>query len=48
MTKRPTSCMLLLPKPPKPVKDDTEEEAKEYAESYADAHKRIKAVQPLY
>ena len=44
LTKRPTSCMLLLPKPVKGGEDD--DEAKEFAESFADVHKRVKAVQP--
>ncbi|KAK9833093.1 hypothetical protein WJX74_006925 [Apatococcus lobatus] len=45
MTKRPTSCMLVLPKP---VKGPEPEDAQEYTEAYEDVHKRIKAVQPLY
>ena len=44
LTKRPTSCMLLLPKPVKGGEDN--DEAKEFAESFADVHKRVKAVQP--
>ncbi len=44
LTKRRTSCMLLLPKPVKGGEDN--DEAKEFAESFADVHKRVKAVQP--
>ncbi len=44
MTKRPTSCMLLLPKPPKGGEEG--EEAASFAESFADVHKRVTAVQP--
>lgn len=44
LTKRPTSCMLLLPKPPKGGAEG--EDGKEFAESFADVHRRVKAVQP--
>jgi len=44
LTKRPTSCMLLLPKPPKGGEEG--EEAASFAESFADVHKRVTAVQP--
>lgn len=42
LTKRPTSCMLVLPKPQKGEmpKDD---EAKEYTEAFAEVEKKIKA-----
>uniref|UniRef100_A0A061SIH6 H/ACA ribonucleoprotein complex subunit 2 n=1 Tax=Tetraselmis sp. GSL018 TaxID=582737 RepID=A0A061SIH6_9CHLO len=40
-TKRPTSCMLLLPKP---LKGPSEEDA-EYTEAYEDVFKKVKAVQ---
>jgi H/ACA ribonucleoprotein complex subunit 2 len=47
LTKRPTSCMLVLPKPIKgeAPKDD---EAKEFAEAYEDVFKKVKAAQPVY
>ena len=44
LTKRPTSCMLLLPKPPKGGAEG--EDGKDFAESFADVHRRVKAVQP--
>lgn len=46
MTKRPTSCMLVLPKPVKGGSDDAE--SKEFLEAYEDLAKRVKAVQPLF
>ena len=45
LTKRPTSCMLVLPKP---VKGPEPEDAQEYTEAYEDVFKRVKAVQPMY
>lgn len=50
LSKRPTSCMLLLPKAPPPrkskdgkeVKEEDEAEAKEVAEAYAECEKKIK------
>lgn len=48
LSKRPTSCMLLLPKAPprkagaKDKGDDDEAEAKEVAEAYAECEKKIK------
>ena len=44
LTKRPTSCMLLLPKAVKGGDDDDTE----FAEAYDDLAKRIKAVQPTF
>jgi len=44
LSKRPTSCMLILPQPPKGPVDA--EEQKEYAEAYAEAEKKIKAALP--
>ncbi|PSC72607.1 H ACA ribonucleo complex subunit 2 [Micractinium conductrix] len=42
LTKRPTSCMLLLPRPQKgAAKED--DEAKEFAEAYAEVEKKVKA-----
>ena len=43
LTKRPTSCMLILPKALKGGEEDTE-----FDELYADVFKRIKAVQPVF
>ena len=47
LTKRPTSCMLVLPKPLKGAAAD-DEEAKEFAEAYESARAKIAAVEPLY
>ena len=44
LSKRPTSCMLLLPQPPKA--DGDEEAQKEYAEAYAEAEKKVRAAMP--
>ncbi|KAI8474821.1 MAG: nucleolar protein, small subunit of H/ACA snoRNP [Monoraphidium minutum] len=41
LSKRPTSCMLILPKPPKGGDDDAE--AKEFAEAYSEVEKKVKA-----
>lgn len=46
LSKRPTSCMLVLPKPPKGGADD--EEAKEFAEAYAEAEAKIKKAMPVF
>ena len=43
LTKRPTSCMLILPKPPKGGEED-----EEFDQAYAEAVKRVKAVQPVF
>lgn len=40
LSKRPTSVMLILPKPPKGGADDAE--AKEFAESYSEVEKKLK------
>jgi H/ACA ribonucleoprotein complex subunit 2 len=47
LTKRPTSCMLILPKPPKGdlPKDD---EGKEYKEGYDEVFSRVKAAQIVF
>ncbi|KAL4432790.1 hypothetical protein ABPG77_008116 [Micractinium sp. CCAP 211/92] len=47
LTKRPTSCMLVLPKPVKgeAPKDD---EAKEYAELFAEVEKKVKAAAIIF
>lgn len=47
LTKRPTSCMLLLPKPLKGTTAD-DEDAKEFGEAYESARAKIAAVEPLY
>lgn len=39
LSKRPTSCMLILPKPPKGGADD--DEAKEFAEAYSEVEKKL-------
>lgn len=42
LSKRPTSCMLILPKPAKgAAKDDAE--AKEFDEAFAEVEKKVKA-----
>ena len=43
LTKRPTSCMLILPKPVKGGEDDAE-----FDDAYADVMKRVMAVQPVF
>lgn len=43
LTKRPTSCMLILPKPLKGGEEDAE-----FDEAYEDVLKRVKAVQPVF
>lgn len=47
LTKRPTSCMLILPKP---VKGDLgkDDEAKEYKEGYDDVFSKVKSVQIVF
>lgn len=47
LTKRPTSCMLILSKP---VKGDLpkDDEAKEFAENYEEVFKKVKALQPIF
>lgn len=47
MSKRPTSCMLLLPQPPKGAAPD-DAEAKEFAEAYAEVEKKVKAAMPVF
>eukprot|EP00240_Pyramimonas_obovata_P007608 CAMPEP_0118924592 /NCGR_PEP_ID=MMETSP1169-20130426/2658_1 /TAXON_ID=36882 /ORGANISM="Pyramimonas obovata, Strain CCMP722" /LENGTH=155 /DNA_ID=CAMNT_0006865719 /DNA_START=107 /DNA_END=574 /DNA_ORIENTATION=+ len=44
-TKRPTSCMLVLAKPVKPVKDDDEEKFKE---AYSSVLEKVKASQLVF
>lgn len=43
LTKRPTSCMMVLPKPPKGGSADDE-----FAEEYKDVAKRVKAAQVVW
>ena len=45
-TKRPTSCMLVMPKALKGAVDD--EESKEFEAGFEDIAKRVKAVQPIF
>jgi H/ACA ribonucleoprotein complex subunit 2 len=42
LSKRPTSCMLILPKPVKGGKDDDEQ--KEFDEAYSEVEKKINAM----
>ncbi len=46
LSKRPTSCMLLLPQPPKGEIDA--EEQKEYAEAYDEAEKKVRSAMPTF
>lgn len=46
LTKRPTSCMLVLPKALKNATDD--DESKEFLTSYEEVAKKVKAVQPIF
>jgi H/ACA ribonucleoprotein complex subunit 2 len=43
LSKRPTSCMLILPKPVKGGKDDDEQ--KEFDEAYSEVEKKIKGAE---
>lgn len=47
LTKRPTSCMLILPKP---IKGDlpTDADGKEYKELYEDVFAKVKGVQIVF
>jgi H/ACA ribonucleoprotein complex subunit 2 len=47
LTKRPTSCMLILPKPLK-GELPSDEEGKEYAEAYEEVYKKVKAAQVVF
>ena len=44
LSKRPTSCMLVMPKPPKGPVDEAEQ--KEFEEAYNELAKKIKAAMP--
>ena len=46
LTKRPTSILMVLPKPLKGATDD--DEAKEFAESYEAVRAKIASIEPLY
>ena len=46
LTKRPTSILMVLPKPLKGAVDDNE--AKEFAESYEAVRAKIASIEPLY
>lgn len=46
LTKRPTSCMLVLPKALKNATDD--EESKEFLTAYEEVAKKVKSVQPVF
>ena len=46
LTKRPTSILMVLPKPLKGAVDD--DEAKEFAESYEAVRTKIAGIEPLY
>lgn len=48
MTKRPTSCMLVLPKPGKGAVAGTAEEDKEFDAAYTEVAAAVKALQPLF
>jgi len=49
LTKRPTSCMLVLPKPVKGGSDaGKDDEAKEYKESYDEVFGKVKAAQVVF
>jgi H/ACA ribonucleoprotein complex subunit 2 len=47
LTKRPTSCMMILPKP---VKGEmgSDGDAKEYSEGYKEVYSKVKSVQIVY
>lgn len=46
-TKRPTSCMMILPKPVK-GEMESDSEAKEFTEGYKEVFSKVKAVQVAY
>ncbi|KAK9823969.1 hypothetical protein WJX72_006706 [[Myrmecia] bisecta] len=46
LTKRPTSCMLVMPKPVKGTAEG--DDAKEFAEAYTEVAKKVKAAQPVF
>lgn len=46
LSKRPTSCMLILPTPPKGPVDA--EEQKEFTEAYAEVEKKVRAALPVF
>merc|ERR1711934_1122814 len=48
LTKRPTSCILLLPKPWKETKDTDKDEVEKYVESYGEIKKKAKSMEVAY
>jgi len=50
LTKRPTSCMLILPKPLKKKVGDggDDDKTKDFAESYKEVSKKVKSMQVVY
>merc|ERR1711934_631673 len=48
LTKRPTSCILLLPKPWKENKDTDKDEVEKYVESYGEIKKKAKSIAPTF
>ncbi len=47
LSKRPTSCMLLLPKPVKAGQVEAEDAA-EYEESFTELEKKVKSALPVF
>lgn len=47
LSKRPTSCMLLLPQPIKGKAAD-DAETKEFSDAFADVERRVKAAMPVF
>mmetsp|Transcript_33622 Transcript_33622/g.72682 ORF Transcript_33622/g.72682 Transcript_33622/m.72682 type:complete len:143 (-) Transcript_33622:182-610(-) len=48
LTKRPTSCILLMPKPWKQAKDVDKDEVDKYVESYGEIDKKAKSIAPVF
>ncbi len=48
LTKRPTSCILLMPKPWKQAKDADKDEVEKYEESYGEIDKKAKSIAPVF
>lgn len=48
LTKRPTSCMLILPKPIKGKVDESEADKKDFKESFEDVVSKVKATQIVF
>lgn len=47
LTKRPTSCMLILPKPVKGKSED-DDDSKDFKESFEDVRSKVKAAQVVF